>query len=83
MKTSEYIPLLKMAREAMGDGPNKWEANAELLQWFRADNCLEVILACQAASRVCSHPGGKNNQDLHKAMEAISPLQIGTFGSDK
>lgn len=77
MKASEFSPLLKLAREAMGNGPKKWEAHSELMEWFRSGNCEEVILALQAAARVVECPGGRNNSALVKSIHALKPISHG------
>lgn len=77
MNARDFAPLVKLAREAMGNGPNKWEANAELMEWFRSGNCEEVIMALQAAARVIECPGGRNNTALIKSIQALKPISHG------
>lgn len=73
MKASDMVPLLKLAKEAIGTGENKWKANQELLTWFRSDP-ESVILALQAAARVCERPGGLNNARMMEAIRDLKPL---------
>ena len=74
MIASDFAPLVKLAKEAIGSGENKWKANQELMEWFRAGNCLEVILALQAAAHVCERPGGRNNAHMIQTIQDLKPL---------
>jgi len=74
MISSDFVPLLRLAKEAVGNGPEKWKANAELMEWFRASNCVEVIMALQAAAHVCERPGGRNNAHMIQTIQELKPL---------
>ena len=70
MKASDLTPLLHLAKKATGKSAGKWEANTELLTWFRSDP-VAVLEALQAAAHVSERPGGLAHTRLHSAMDKL------------
>ena len=71
MRSDEFDHLLAIANTAIGQTPEKWQANTELMTWFRAQP-VEVIEALKAAARCIECPGGLNNTRLVDALGRIT-----------
>lgn len=60
----------QMAITATTPGPNKWQANTELISWFRS--CpVEIITALQCGAEVIESHGGLSKTRMVEAFARI------------
>ena len=70
MTTEHLSHLRSLAIAATHAGAEKWNANTELISWFRSDP-EAVIEALQAADAIRRSPGGISNTRLYKALDRL------------
>lgn len=63
-----------LAETATSPGPAKWEANTQLISWFRSDP-VAILRALRAAEHVLTNPGYLANLYLHQSMQALPRVQ--------
>ena len=71
---SDLNYMRTIAEEAMGQGPGKWQANAQFIEWMRS-NPLPIMDVLCAAAEVQKSPGGLSHSRLYEALGRIPGLR--------